>query len=99
MSTLERIGDLSLQAPSSDQDARRFYEDLVRDHPHDSVSLSDRERQILDLYDSLKEIELECSVLEAQKAVQPGDIRRYPYSAASADARQCLSTSFLRATT
>lgn len=78
MATLEGIGDLSLQvvySPGSDPDARKFYEELVRNDSHDTVSLSEREQQVLDLYDSLKELELECSLLEAQKTVQPGDLR------------------------
>jgi len=86
MATLERIGNLSLRASSNDQDARRFYEDLVRNNSHDAVSLSEREQQILDLYDRLKEIELECSLLEAQKTIQPGDLGTRQYSGPSADA-------------
>ncbi len=98
MAALEQIGNLSLQASGSDQDAQRFYEDLVRNIPHDAVSLSEHEQQILDLYDSLKEAELECSLLEAQKTVQPGDLRSRRHGSASADPRQCLWTRFRRAT-
>lgn len=99
MAALEQIGNLSLQASGSDQDARRFYEELVRNSPHDVVSLSEHEQQILYLYDSLKEAELECSLLEAQKTVQPGDLRSRRRGGASADPRQCFWTRSRRATT
>ena len=93
------MGDLSLQGSGSDQDARRFYDDLVRNDARDVISLSEQEQQVLDLYDSLKEIELECSLLEAQTTFQPGDLRSGQQSWASADLRQCLLTTSSRATT
>ena len=99
MARLERIRDLSLQGPRNDQDARRFYEDLVRNDRNDAISLSEREQQVLGLYDSVKELELECSLLEAQKTVQPGDLRSRQQGDASADPRQCLLTMWLRRTT
>lgn len=38
----------------------------------DSLQFTDQERQILELYDQIKEIELESSVLRAEQSVPRG---------------------------
>ncbi|MCJ1361128.1 hypothetical protein MMC16_000225, partial [Acarospora aff. strigata] len=70
MATLEGMGDLSLQG-GTNQVERNLYEDLVRNVSRDVVSFSEREQQVLDLYETLQEFELERSMLEAQKTVRP----------------------------
>ncbi len=70
MATLDAIGDLSLHGFGAE---KSLYEELIGNNQCKVPSLSERQQQILDLYDSLHELELECSLFEAQKTVQPGD--------------------------
>ena len=97
MATLEGMGDLSLQG-GTNQVERNLYEDLVRNVSRDVVSFSEREQQVLDLYETLQEFELERSMLEAQKTVRPGD-QYTQHCGASADPQQCLLMMSLSCTT
>lgn len=74
MAGLDAVKSLSLGDADDDQTGENIYETLIRDNSRDVVALTEREHHVLDLYDSLQELELECGLMEAQTTVQPGDL-------------------------
>ncbi|KAI9875377.1 MAG: hypothetical protein M1830_008570 [Pleopsidium flavum] len=71
MAALDAIGDLSLHGSGDHQNEKVLYEELIQNNQCDVASLSEQEQHVLDLYDKLQELELECSLWKAQKTFQP----------------------------